>query len=108
MGDIRQYRFPNEVSWVVAAVTSHVYKCVYLRVPPDVTLTKPTDPGWLGLIFQGHVKLNAEGKDHCILAVESLLPESHKQSWVADTEVTFLAIAVPLAQHITEESAAYA
>ena len=47
-----------------------------------MTLTKPTDPGWLGLIFQGHVKLNAERWDHRIFAVESLLLESHKQSWV--------------------------
>ena len=108
MGDIRQYRFPNEVSWVVAAVTAHLDECVYLRVPPDMTLTKPADPGWLGLIFQGHVKLNAERWDHRIFAVESLLPESHQQSWVADTEVTFLAIPVPVAQRITEESAAYA
>ena len=108
MGDIRQYRFPNEVSWVVAAVTAHLDECVYLRAPPDMTLTKPTDPGWLGLIFQGHVKLNAERWDHRIFAVESLLPESHQQSWVADTEVTFLAIPVPVAQRITEESAAYA
>ena len=108
MGDLRQYRFPNEVSWVVAAVTADLDECVYLRVPPDMTLTKPTDPGWLGLIFQGHVKLNAERWDHRIFAVESLLPESHEQSWVADTEVTFLAIPVPVAQHILEELAAYA
>ena len=85
MGDICQYRFPNEVSWVVAAVTAHLDQCVYLRVPPDMKLTKPTDPSCLGLIFQGHVKLNAERWDHRIFAVESLPPESHQQSWVADT-----------------------
>ena len=107
MGDICQYRFPNEVSLVVAAVTAHLHECVYLRVPPDMTLAKPTDLGWLGLIFQGHVKLNAERWDHRIFAVESLLPESHQQSWVADTEVTFLAIPVPVVQRITKESDAY-
>ena len=72
MGDIRQHRFPNEVSWVVALVTAHLDECVYLWVPPDI---KPMDPGSLGLIFQGRVKPNAERCDHRIFAVESLLPE---------------------------------
>ena len=107
MGDIRQYHFPNGVSWVAAAVTAHLDECVYLRVPSDMTLTKPTDPGRLGLTFQGHIKLNVEWWDHRIFAVESLLPESHHPSWLADTKVTFLAIPMPVAHRITEESAAY-
>ena len=97
MGDIRQYRFPNEVLWVVAQVTAHVDECVYLRVPSNITLPKFTEPCWLGLIFQGHVKLNAERWDHRIFGVESLHPEFQEQSWVVHTEVAFVAIPLPVA-----------
>ena len=92
----------------MAAVTAHLDEFVCLQVPPKMILTKPIDPGGLGSNFQGHVQVNAERWDHPILAVDSLLPEWHHQCWVADTEVTFLAIAVLVAQRITEESAAYA
>ena len=73
-----------------------------------MTLTEPTYPRWLGIVLQGHVKLNAEKWDHRIFAVEFLLPEAHQQTRVADTEVTLPAIPVPVAQRITNKSAAYA
>ena len=112
MSTVRHFQFLGDTQWAVSAVTAHLPECVYLTTPPGTVLITAGDPGWLGLVLQGHTEAvpgapNLTG-DLKIFGAESLEPGVHQQPWVAVVETTFLAIPHAVTETIHRESVGYA
>ena len=74
-------------------------------------LTTVGNPGWLGLILQGHTKIvpeppNVTG-DLRIFGARLLQPGAHQHEWIATVETTFLAVPNAVVETIHRESIGY-
>ena len=90
---------------ILQTILLQVWWCLKCSSVPKTVPATPSDPGCMGLTFQGHTRADTTVWEHHTFIPKSWAPNIHQQPGIVDTEIAFLAIPTEAAKLLREGSA---